>query len=132
MFNDNLIRRPVNGTAAIVASQKGCSTELTPEQERENIISHMEQVDEQIKNLPSNMKKKDPIKKKLGLRKFELCNQLAEVNLKIKKININKLTRDDFQDCVFHVMKEQLSSFQYRRIIKSAEILYQKDLNSAK
>jgi len=115
---------PINGTAARVTSQKGCTVELTPDQERESIVAHVKQIDERIKLLPKSSDKR----KKLGLKKFELCEQIKVLNIKRKKIGVGPANRQDFIDCVFDVMKDQLSLFQYKQIMRLSEDLYREDL----
>jgi hypothetical protein len=119
---------PINKTAAIVVSQSGCSDELTPVQKRDNIVSRMKQIDNQIEILSKTMTKKNPARKKLGLEKFQLCHDLKEIKLKIKEINIKEATRKDFYDCVFESMKENLSTFKYKQIMSLAESMYSKSL----
>jgi len=119
---------PINGTAARVTSQKGCTTELTPEQERDNILSHLNQLDEQLRIIINNgATKKDPKRKALGLKKFAFQKRLEELKVKLKRIGISESNRFDFADCVFDTMKEQLSSFQYKRIMNLARDLHARD-----
>ena len=117
---------PINGTAALVTGQGGCSDTLTPKQERESLIDHVNQIDVLMLTLPKTSKDR----KVLGATKLELCKEISELNAKMKKFSIGIDGRDSFNDCIFAVMKEQLSKFQYKQILKLAREMYQEDLNS--
>ena len=131
MSNNIYSCTPINGTAAKVTSQKGCTTELTPEQERESILDHLNQIENQIIKLTEGgATKKDPKRKKLGVRKYEFQCKLSELNVKLKRIGLGESNRMDFYDCVYDTMKEQLSNFQYKRIMNLARELHAKDLES--
>ena len=119
MIDDIYSRTPINGTAAIVTNQHGCTDEMTLEQLRENILDRTKQVESLLMSLPKGSKER----KKLGLKKFNLCNEIAEINNKLKKRKVTESSRMDYVDCVFHVMREQIPAFQYRRIIGLADAL---------
>ena len=128
-MKDVYLCEPINGTAARVTSQKGCTTELTPEQERESILDHLNQIEEQIIKLTEGgATKKNPKRKELGVKKYEFQCRLSDLNVKLKRIGIGESNRFDFADCVYDTMKEQLSSFQYKRIMNLARELHAKDL----
>lgn len=114
---------PVNGTAAKVTNQKGCTDELTPKQERKNLIDHVKQIEVLIMTLPKNSKER----KALGVKKLELCKEISQLNKKMEKFDIGIDGRDNFVDCVFTVMKEQISNFQYKQIMKLARDMYRED-----
>ena len=114
---------PINGTAARVTGQKGCYDTLTEDQERVSIIDRAAQIENEMKVF----KKNDPKRKALGLEKLALQDRLRELNLKVKNIRIASHHRDDFCDCVFFIMKEQLSAFQYKQIMRLARELHTKD-----
>ncbi len=115
---------PINKTAAVVTSQKNCSEQLTAEQKRASIIDHIRQIEEEIKTL----KKSDKKRKKLGVRKFELQQEISKLNKSMGKIGIGESNRSDFADCVFDVLRDNLSPFEYKRIIRLAEELYKETL----
>ena len=124
MFNDPIIRTPINGTAARVASQKGCTDKLTTKQERDNLVSHANQLEAELLTLPKKSKKR----KELGLKKLVVCQEISAINAKMKKLNIEATGRDEYVDCVFHIMKEQLSPYKYKQIMKLARELRNNDL----
>tara|TARA_R110000850_G_C9641881_1_gene433379 strand:+ start:128 stop:523 length:396 start_codon:yes stop_codon:yes gene_type:complete len=115
---------PINGTASVVTNQKGCTNELTPKQERENLISHVQQVEALLMTLPKGSKER----KSLGLKKLDFCNEIRKLNEKMSKFSIGIDGRDAFVDCVFAVMKEQLTDFQYKNIMRLSRELYSSDL----
>jgi hypothetical protein len=115
---------PINGTAAVVTNQKGCKDELTPKQERESLINHVKQVEALLMTLPKGSKER----KCLGMKKLELCAEISKLNEKMGKFSIGIDGRDDFVDCVFTIIKEQLSSFQYNQVIRLSRELHARDL----
>lgn len=123
MFNDNIIRRPVNGTAARVVGQKGCVDELTPEQERDSIIDHLKVVDIEMLSLP----KKDKHRKVLGIKRFKLCTRLSELKKQMKIFGFGTDNRIDQLDYVINSMTKHLTTMQYRRIMDDAFALSQED-----
>ena len=128
MFNDQIIRTPINGTAALVVNQKGCVDELTPEQERACIISRLRNLKEESSLLP----KKDGRRVEIGLQIQSLELRIKDLRTKMKKVNINSSNRGDFSNCVFNVMRDQLSVFQYKQIIRLAEDMHRKELENNK
>ena len=127
MFNDLIIRTPINGTAAKVVSQKGCVDELTPQQERDSVLDHIRQVEDQIDKRKKGEARTDE-HKALGLKKASLCERLSELNEKLKRFGFGDENRIDHIDCVYSVLKEQLTAYQYKRIMALAMELYQSDL----
>ena len=123
-MSDIYARTPVNGTAAAVTSQKGCVDELTPKQERENLISHVKQVESLLLTLPKGSKERNH----LGIKKLELCNEIGKLNEKMGRFSRGIDGRAAFVDCVFTVMKDQLSDFQYKQIIKLSREMYSSHL----
>lgn len=124
MFNDNIIRTPINKTAAVVTGQKGCHDELTPQQERESITGRLRQIDSEIVLHPKKSKERVA----LGLEKFRLQVVTNELNKKIKDVNIELSTRQDFTDCVFSAMKESLTTFKLNEVMSLASRLYEQEL----
>lgn len=119
---------PINGTAAVVTSQGGCTDELTPKQERENLIEYVKQIDVAIMTLPKGSEQSNKKRKTLGLKKLELCKEISKLNGKMEKFSIGIDGRDAFVDCVFTVMREQLSKFQYKQIMRLSRDMYSSDL----
>ena len=70
---------PINGTAAMVTNQKGCADKLTPKQERENLISHVKQVESLLLTFPKGSKERS----RLGLKKLEFCSEISKLNEKM-------------------------------------------------
>lgn len=116
---------PINGTAAIVTGQKGCTDKLTYEQERRSIIDHVNQLDDKI----AVLKKSDPKRKTLGLEKHKLQGRLKNLKEKMKTFGAGKANRNDLCDCVFDVMREQLTPFKYKQIMRLARELFAEDTN---
>ena len=116
MFNDNIIRRPINSTAAIVSSQSGCSDSLTATQERDQKVDRLNQLKLHLLTL----KKKSKLAKSVGVEIFNLCSEISELNKKIKKLNIKESERLDFHNCFFRVVRQQTTKLQYERFIKLA------------
>tara|TARA_R110000772_G_scaffold267502_2_gene391720 strand:- start:136 stop:519 length:384 start_codon:yes stop_codon:yes gene_type:complete len=115
---------PINGTAAMVTNQKGCADKLTPKQERENLISHVKQVESLLLTFPKGSKERS----RLGLKKLELCSEISKLNEKMGKFSIGIDGRAAFVDCVFTVMKDQLSDFQYKQIMRLSREMRSNDL----
>ena len=109
---------PINKTAAIVTSQSGCASDgtLTADQERENIVSRIKQLDMLIANAPRNSEER----KALGIDKFNLCTKVKELKLmpSTKKVFLS--------DYIIQLAKEELTSFQWKRIVKRAEEMLSK------
>ena len=116
MFNDNLIRVPINGTAARVAGQKGCVDELTAEQERLSILDHLKVADQEMLALP----KKDKRRKELGVKRALLCSRISELNKSLKVYGFGDDNRDHHLDYVINAMKKHLTNMQYRRVMDEA------------
>ena len=119
-MNDIYGLEPINGTAAIVTGQNGCADELTPKQERKNLIDHVNQLEAVLMLLP----KKNKERKLLGLKKLKLCKEISMLNERMKKVKIDHTNRGEFSDCVFDVLREQLSPFKYKQIMRLSRELY--------
>ena len=128
MFNDNIIRVPINGTAARVSSQSGCLDEQTPAQERESIQDHLAVIEVEMLALPKNSKQR----KSLGAKKAMLCSRISELKKKMKILGFGTENRVDQLDYVISAMKLHLSDMQYRRIMSKAFAMSQEDLASVK
>lgn len=116
MFNDNLIRRPVNSTAAIVSSQSGCSDSLTAKQKKDSAVDRVNQLKAEIKSMPKSSK----ARKVKGIEIFNITQSIMELNLIIKRANIKEAERLDFFDCFFRVVQDQTTKLQYDRFMMLA------------
>ena len=123
-MNDVYLCTPINGTAARVVGQNGCSDTLTLKQKKENLVDRVNQIVKEIVLLP----KKSKERKELGLKNKEVCEQINEINVKIKHLQIGSDGREDFADCVFNVMRGKLTAFQYKQIMRLAREQYAKDI----
>jgi len=102
--------RPVNRTAGIVTNQGGCAMDgaLTDEQIRENLVTKWKYLNAEIVTLD----KKSPKRKALG-------KELAELQKKISSIRPKRKCKD-IKDHILDVLREELSEFDFKRIIHKA------------
>ena len=119
MFNDNIIRTPINGTAAIVTSQSGCLDYETAQQEKDRILDRVNFLSSKI-NERKNGERRSEIHKAYGKERAALCLEISVLNKHLKRRGFGDENRVDHMDCVYSVMKEQLSDFQYKNIMKLA------------
>ena len=118
--------RPVNGTAAMVASQKGCVDDVTLEQERDSIIDRIKQI-EGVLRLRVAGEPKTNEWKSLGVEKWELQQRLGEIKKALKIHGFGDENRVDHLDYVISAMKLHLTDMQYRRVMDKAFSMYNKD-----
>jgi hypothetical protein len=123
MFNDNVIRTPINGTAAMVAGQKGCVDEPTPQQEKDSILGYLKVAEAEAQTLPKSSSRR----KELGAERARLCLVLSNINKKLKVFGFGADNRIDELDYVTHSMKKHLTKMQYKRIMSDAFSQSQKD-----
>ena len=123
MFNDNIIRTPINGTAAMVAGQKGCVDDPTPQQEKDSILGYLKVADAEVQTLPKSSRRR----KELGVERAKLCLALSNINKKLKVFGFGVDNRIDQFDYVMHSMKKHLTTMQYKRIMADAFSQSQKD-----
>ena len=119
MFNDNIIRTPINGTAERVTSQSGCALEESNEQKRDVLLSRLKFIECEISKRGVG-EFKTPTHKAYGMEKLNICLEISSLNEKLKRKSTLSKERELHIECVHAVMKEQLSSFQYKNIIKLA------------
>ena len=122
MFNDNIIRTPINGTAARVASQGSCSEDQTLLQQRENLASRIHQLSGQMFSLKKGTGAYDIVKAK----KVSLEHEISDLNNSLKGV------RKGLLDYIFQEMRVQLTQNQYSKIIESAKEKLQKSSLSSK
>ena len=94
---------PVNKSAALVTSQSGCTTELTDEQRRDNLVQKVKSLVLQASKLPKN-----------SLERKLIGKQIGEINLEINIIRPKKKcigVENHFID----VARENLSKFEFDR-----------------
>lgn len=113
-MNDVYGMSPVNSTAAIVTSQAGCSDELTLDQRRVALVDRSTQLHNEL--LLHHKKSKERIR--LGLERFNVQEELAEVNRQVKALNIINGAKIDDIGYLIKAMKLRLTGFQYNQIIK--------------
>ena len=103
-------RTPLNREAASVTSQSGCASDdtLTDEQMRENLVEKWKALHDKIIVLP----KKSKERKALGKELMDLQNQISAIRPKRKC--------PEFRGHVMDVIREELSAYQFRRIIDIA------------
>ena len=119
MFNDNIIRTPINGTAAIVTSQSGCLERETAQQERDRLLTRYNWLEDKINDRKKGEAKSEE-HKAYGKERYALCLEMSALNKQLKRRGFGDENRVDHMDCVYSVMKEQLSNFQYKNIMKLA------------
>lgn len=124
MNNDVYLCTPINGTAARVVGQGGCSNELTLRQRKESLVDRINQIVKEVVLLP----KKSKERKALGIETQKINKNINEINVKIKHLQIGFDGRGDLTNCVYRVMREQLTPFQYKQIMRLARELYGDDL----
>ena len=114
----NRLMIPVNKSASLVTSQAGCSEseELSPEQERECLVSRFTQVHREIAGLP----KKHEHRKLLGLEILSLQDKITEANLKIKCSNVERV---DISRYIIKICRERLGAYRWKSIIAEAKAL---------
>ena len=116
MFSGDVARTPINSVAAKVASQKGCVSEVTPQQEKDSALARLDQVHIELKAAPRGSVEK----KRLGAENLALTTRVGELNKKLRVINRGDRDREKFLECLFHVLGEQLTPFHYKRIMRLA------------
>jgi hypothetical protein len=104
--------KPINRTAGLVTGQSGCATDdtLSDEQLRENLVSKWKALTNKIKT----MDKGSPERKILGKEQAELQKQISNLRPKRKY--------KDLRDHILDVLREELSEFEFRRLIHKASI----------
>lgn len=111
-MNDVYGMTPINKTAALVTSQSGTEGILTLEQERENLVSHLNCIRSEINSLP----KKSKARAKLGLECFETQNQIRAIKAKMKYIS-----EGDLSHYIIDIVKEESTTFQWKRLVEKAQ-----------
>ena len=119
MFNDIIIRTPINGTAAIVTSQSGCLDYETAQQERDRLLTRANWLVGKMNDRKKGEAKSEEHKAYGKEREF-ICLEISVLNKHLKRRGFGDENRADHMDCVYSVMKEQLSNFQYKNIMKLA------------
>lgn len=107
-------RHPVNKTAALVSVQKNCCDELSEEQVRQNLVDKVKKIDDLIQGMP-----KGDERKRLGREKNELCQKINSIRAKKKCPGVEKYVMD--------ILREELSSFQFKRLLHMASERKDKD-----
>jgi len=102
--------KPINKTAGLVTNQAGCASDdsLTDEQIRENLVTKWKHLNAQIVALD----KKSPQRKAMG-------KELAELQAKISSIRPKRKCKD-IKDHILDVLREELSEFEFKRLIHKA------------
>ncbi len=110
-------RQPVNKTASVVTSQSGCASDntLTNEQLRENLVSKLKHLEDEIISTPKGSRRR----RELGAKKAELC---AMVN-GLRPSRKCKVVKDHIMD----VLREELTEFEFKRILKKAILRAQQE-----
>lgn len=111
---------PINKTAALVTSQSGCASDdtLTNEQKRENLVTKVKHLENEILSLPKKSKKR----KELGQVKYQLC-------LKISSLRPTT-NRKGIEGHIIDILKEEVTAFQFKRILSKAAERARNDLTS--
>ena len=126
IFTDNIARSPINGTAAKVSSQGGCLDSESLEQKRDRLLSRANWLLGKI-----GERKKGEVKneehKSYGKERMDICLELSALNKQLKRHTFGEENRADHMDCVYSVMREQLSEFQYKNIMKLAREMFLDD-----
>jgi len=102
-INDIYGLRPINRTAGLVTGQAGCTTELTDEQIRENLVAQLKALMAENETL----KKGDPRKKIVGKLLSEKSQEINAVRPKKKLPGVENYFID--------VARENLSAFEFKR-----------------
>jgi hypothetical protein len=106
---DGYIRHPINKTAATVTSQKGCSKEeLTPEQERENLVAKKKALVNELIKCPKN----SPERK-------ELARQVTDVEAQIHAIRPKKKA-PGVENYIMDILREDLTKAQFNSLMTRA------------
>lgn len=108
-MQDIYTKAPINKTAALVVSQANCTTELTDEQKRANLVARWKSITDKIISLP----KKHPERKRLG-------KQQQEISLQINKIRAKRKGHHTLQHYIGEIVKERMTKSQWDKLMKEA------------
>ncbi len=108
---------PLNKTAAVVVSQKGCTSHegFTPEQHRDNWIARSQH----LASILGGMGKGDP-------RRSAPAKEYREIQLKLTVLKKNRTSRD-LKHYIIDVLKERCTRHQWDMIVEKAEKRKEKD-----
>ena len=116
-MSDIYSRQPVNKTASVVTSQSGCASDdtLTNEQLRENLVSKLKHLEDEITSTPKGSKRR----RELGAKKAELCAMINGLRPSRKCKGV--------KDHILDVLREELSAFEFKRILHKASVRAEQD-----
>lgn len=112
-MKDIYTRTPVNGTAASVVTQAGCANtdKPTPEEERDNLLAVVAWLRKQLEAMPKT--------KANAAKRKALGKRISETNLKISELKGKEQV--DLTHIIIDVVKEEMTLFQWNRIVEKAE-----------
>lgn len=99
---------PVDKKASMVTSQSGCTEELTTEQQRQNLISRYQRLQEEIIKFPKN----SPRRKELG-------QELQELNQRIRVMKSRK-KKGNLKDYIINILKENMTKYEWKLTVDIA------------
>ncbi len=111
---------PINRAAGLVTGQSGCTTELTKEQMRENLVKRKQVMEAELLSLP---KKSD--------RRKELGQELQKINTEINAIR-PKRRSVGVENYFIDIARENLSSFEFNRWMNIAADRLRADKENAR
>lgn len=100
---------PINKTAALVTGQARCQENLTPEQERQNLVARHKRLSQEISGLP----KKHWRRKQLGKEIQECQKAINSIRPKIKG-------PAGVANCFVEVCRERMSKVEFHRFMTMA------------
>lgn len=98
---------------------------LTRLEKYENLVRALNNLDQRIQALP----KGSADRKKLGIQKLEMQNELSAMKTGLKAQNLSDVS---FEWCFFQICQEQLLPAQFRALVKAAYRLRDQNSDRAK
>ena len=108
-MGDIYTKVPINKTAAVVVSQSGCTTELSNEQKRDNLVAKWKVLKNKILDLPKN----DPKRKALGKEQRDVALQINAIRPKMKSDR-------DITQYIVDIIKKRMTSHQWHKLMNDA------------
>jgi len=102
--------KPLDKEASVVTSQKGCSDELTSEQERQNLVARYQRLMAIVTKYP----KKSRERKQIGA-------EIQELAIRIRLMKTKKKAKGrDLTHYIVDVLKEKMTSFEWKIAVDEA------------